>query len=227
MKWTLRTLVRDNRGGSVGCGVMLVIHVSPSTPGALAVEWGEVEEEGWIPRDDDNNRNRGPGVGVAAALEAADAAMTHHIAMIRRTIIMNDEEGERSSGRDATTARGGMLPEMATSVAVVGSEGGGGRRERGSGGRGGVQQQQQQHDSRPSSSHHHFRYSPGGGSGGGFKFDANALLRVAADREADLLVVGSRALSPLRRAFIGGTARWCADHAPCAVVGVPSVALDI
>ena len=95
MKWTLRTLVRDNRGGSVGCGVMLVIHVSPSTPGALAVEWGEVEEEGWVPRDDDNNRNRGPGVGVAAALEAADAAMTHHIAMIRRTIIMNDEEEMR------------------------------------------------------------------------------------------------------------------------------------
>ena len=69
-------------------------------------------------------------------------------------------------------------------------------------------------------------FGGGGGGGGGGKFDVNALLRVAAEREADLLVVGSRALSPLRRALIGGTARWCADHAPCAIVAVPSITLD-
>jgi hypothetical protein len=53
-----------------------------------------------------------------------------------------------------------------------------------------------------------------------------ALMRAAAERRADILVVGTRALSPLRRAFIGGTAKWCADHAPCAVVAVPAAVLD-
>lgn len=52
------------------------------------------------------------------------------------------------------------------------------------------------------------------------------MLRAAAERRADILVVGTRALSPLRRAFIGGTAKWCADHAPCAVVAVPAAALE-
>ena len=64
---------------------------------------------------------------------------------------------------------------------------------------------------------------PGTGGGVAGRWAAEALLRAAAERRADALVVGSRGRG---RAGVGRAAKTCADRAPCAVVGVPSRALD-
>jgi nucleotide-binding universal stress UspA family protein len=45
---------------------------------------------------------------------------------------------------------------------------------------------------------------------------------VEMSREARLLVVGSRALGPLRAALLGSVSRYVAEHASCPVVVVPS-----
>jgi nucleotide-binding universal stress UspA family protein len=45
---------------------------------------------------------------------------------------------------------------------------------------------------------------------------------VELSREARLLVVGSRALGPLRAALLGSVSRYVAEHAACPIVVVPS-----
>lgn len=45
---------------------------------------------------------------------------------------------------------------------------------------------------------------------------------VQAARGARLLVVGSRAMGAVRAALLGSVSRYCAHHAPCPVVVVPS-----
>jgi len=47
---------------------------------------------------------------------------------------------------------------------------------------------------------------------------------VELSREARLLVVGSRALGPLRAALLGSVSRYVAEHAACPIVVVPSPA---
>ena len=64
---------------------------------------------------------------------------------------------------------------------------------------------------------------PGTGGGVAGRWAAEALLRAAVERRVDALVVGSRGRG---RAGVGRAAKTCADRAPCAVVGVPSRALD-
>ncbi len=51
--------------------------------------------------------------------------------------------------------------------------------------------------------------------------DAGVLL-VQVARDARMLVVGSRALGTLRGALLGSVSRYCAQHARCPVVVVPS-----
>jgi nucleotide-binding universal stress UspA family protein len=51
--------------------------------------------------------------------------------------------------------------------------------------------------------------------------DAGTLL-VAAAARARLLVVGSRPMGALRAVLLGSVSRYCAHHAPCPVVVVPS-----
>ncbi len=49
---------------------------------------------------------------------------------------------------------------------------------------------------------------------------AKALLRLAADSDASLLVVGSRGLGTFRRVLLGSVAQYCVQHATCPVVVV-------
>ncbi len=50
---------------------------------------------------------------------------------------------------------------------------------------------------------------------------ADGLRRIAADREAELLVVGSRGRGTVRAALLGSTSHALAGEAPCPVVVVP------
>lgn len=50
---------------------------------------------------------------------------------------------------------------------------------------------------------------------------ADGLRRIAADRDAELLVMGSRGRGPLRAALLGSTSHALAGEAPCPVVVVP------
>jgi nucleotide-binding universal stress UspA family protein len=45
---------------------------------------------------------------------------------------------------------------------------------------------------------------------------------VESARHARLLVVGSRAIGPIRAALLGSVSRYCANHASCPVVVVPA-----
>jgi nucleotide-binding universal stress UspA family protein len=49
---------------------------------------------------------------------------------------------------------------------------------------------------------------------------ADEILRIAADRDADLLVIGMRRRSPVGKLFLGSTAQQILLDAPCAVLAV-------
>jgi len=49
---------------------------------------------------------------------------------------------------------------------------------------------------------------------------------VEASRHARMLVVGSRALGPIQAAILGSVSRYCAQHARCPVVVVPSAPVE-
>ncbi len=51
---------------------------------------------------------------------------------------------------------------------------------------------------------------------------ADGLRRIAADRDAELLVVGSRGRGTIRAALLGSTSHALAGEAPCPVVVVPT-----